>query len=240
MSNRGGSGGGLVRKASTVSEVSGVFRSDRRIQNTMSVQDKTASKRRGQALTGALAGVAVIVVLVAVFIGIQVSDDDKTTSAAAPAASAPVAEAPSEAAPQATEPAPQASAPPQAAVDPALQQKPVVKAGTGGRLTKLVVTPIIVGKGPAVAAGQTIQANYIGVTYANGKQFDSSWDRGEAAVFPVGAGQLIKGWDQGLVGVPVGSRVQLDIPAELGYGENPTGGQPAGDLRFVVDILAAQ
>ncbi|GIM74737.1 FKBP-type peptidyl-prolyl cis-trans isomerase [Winogradskya consettensis] len=206
----------------------------------MSVQDKTASKRRGQALTGALAGVAVIVVLVAVFIGIQVSDDDKTTSAAAPAASAPVAEAPSEAAPQATEPAPQASAPPQAAVDPALQQKPVVKAGTGGRLTKLVVTPIIVGKGPAVAAGQTIQANYIGVTYANGKQFDSSWDRGEAAVFPVGAGQLIKGWDQGLVGVPVGSRVQLDIPAELGYGENPTGGQPAGDLRFVVDILAAQ
>ncbi|WP_203835584.1 FKBP-type peptidyl-prolyl cis-trans isomerase [Winogradskya humida] len=213
----------------------------------MSVQDKTASKRRGQALTGALAGVAVIVVLVAVFIGIQVSDDDKTTSAAAPAASAPAAEVPSEAAPQAsepapqaTEPAPQASAPPQTAVDPALKEKPVVKAGTGGRLTKLVVTPIIVGKGPAVVAGQTIQANYIGVTYADGKQFDSSWDRGEAAVFPVGAGQLIKGWDQGLVGVPVGSRVQLDIPAELGYGENPTGGQPAGDLRFVVDVLAAQ
>nr|WP_067499713.1 FKBP-type peptidyl-prolyl cis-trans isomerase [Actinoplanes sp. TFC3] len=201
----------------------------------MSVQDKTAGKRRGQALAGALAGVAVIAVLVAVFIGIQVAGgDDKTTttSAAAPAASAA---APSAAAP---EPVPSDAAP-QTAADPALQQKPEITAGKGD-VTKLVVTPIIVGKGPKLTAGQTIQANYIGVTYKDGKQFDSSWDRGQPAVFPVGAGQLIKGWDQGLVGVPVGSRVQLDIPAELAYGEHPTGGRPAGDLRFIIDILAAQ
>ncbi|MFI5934313.1 FKBP-type peptidyl-prolyl cis-trans isomerase [Actinoplanes sp. NPDC051494] len=194
----------------------------------MSVQDKTAGKRRGQALTGALAGVAVIVVLIVVFIAIQTSGDDKkdTTPAAAPPATAPATSA-------AAEPAPQT------AIDPALQEKPAVEAGGAGKLDKLVVTPIIVGTGPKVVAGQTIQANYIGVTYPDGKQFDSSWDRGQPATFPVGAGQLIQGWDQGLVGVPVGSRVQLDIPSALAY-PNPQNGQPAGDLRFVVDILAAQ
>ncbi|MFC3385111.1 FKBP-type peptidyl-prolyl cis-trans isomerase [Couchioplanes azureus] len=197
----------------------------------MSVQDKTAGKRRGQALTGALAGVAVIAVLVAVFVGIKVSGDDDKEQAAAPAATTPAAAA-------SAPPAP-GEPPAQAPADPALQQKPVVKAGSGD-VTKLVVKQLIVGKGPKLTAGQTIRANYIGVTYADGKQFDSSWDRGQPAEFPVGVGQLIKGWDQGLVGVPVGSRVQLDIPAELAYGENATGGRPAGDLRFVVDVLAAQ
>ncbi len=57
--------------------------------------------------------------------------------------------------------------------------------------------------------------------------------------FPIGTGNLIKGWDEGLIGVPVGSRVQLDIPADMAYGEKPTGGRPAGDLRFVVDVLQA-
>lgn len=200
----------------------------------MSGQDQTAGNRRGQALTGALAGVAVIAVLVAVFVGIQVSDDDKGKQSAAPAAATEPAQAPSE--PAAAEP----PAPPaQTALDPALKEKPVVKAGKGD-VTKLVVKQLVAGKGPALTAGQTIQANYVGVTYKDGKQFDSSWDHGQPAEFPVGAGRLIKGWDQGLVGVPVGSRVQLDIPADLAYGEHPTDGSPAGDLRFVVDVLAAQ
>ncbi|MGA5298790.1 FKBP-type peptidyl-prolyl cis-trans isomerase [Nucisporomicrobium flavum] len=202
----------------------------------MSVQDKTAGKRRGQALTGALAGVAVIAVLVAVFIGIQVSDDDDkpaATSAPAAATSEPAQAQPS--APAAEPSAPAAQTP----LDPALKEKPVVKAGKG-KVTKLVVKELIAGKGPKLTAGQTIQANYVGVTYKDGKQFDSSWDRGQPAEFPVGVGQLIEGWDKGLVGVPVGSRVQLDIPAAQAYGENATGGRPAGDLRFVVDVLAAQ
>ena len=60
------------------------------------------------------------------------------------------------------------------------------------------------------------------------------------ASFAIGVGQVIPGWDQGLVGVPVGSRVQLDIPAELAYGaDGPAQGKPAGPLRFVVDILGA-
>ena len=106
-------------------------------------------------------------------------------------------------------------------------------------MTKLVVTPIVPGRGPRVKAGQQLTVNYVGVTYSDGKVFDSSWANGQPATFPVGTGNLIPGWDQGLVGVPVGSRIQLDIPADLAYGEKPTGGQPAGDLRFVVDILQA-
>jgi hypothetical protein len=65
------------------------------------------------------------------------------------------------------------------------------------------------------------------------------WSRSEAFSFQVGAGNVIKGWDQGLIGVKVGSRVQLDIPADLAYGDNPSGGQPAGALRFVVNVLTA-
>ncbi|MFI5493847.1 FKBP-type peptidyl-prolyl cis-trans isomerase [Actinoplanes sp. NPDC051859] len=200
----------------------------------MVVQDQKAGKGRGQALTGALAGVAVIALLVAIFVGIKMSDDDKTddkTDAKAGAATTTTA-------PAAGAPAPSAAAP-QGELDPALQQKPDIKAGEGD-VTKLVVTSLITGKGPKLTAGQTIQANYVGITYKDGKQFDSSWDRGQPAEFPVGVGQLIKGWDQGLVGIPVGSRVQLDIPADLAYGEQASGGRPAGDLRFIVDVLAAQ
>jgi peptidylprolyl isomerase len=80
----------------------------------------------------------------------------------------------------------------------------------------------------------------VGVTYKDGKEFDSSWKSGQPAQFPVGAGQLIEGWDKGLVGVAVGSRVQLDIPAAMAYGDPAPEGRPGGDLRFVVDVLAAQ
>jgi peptidylprolyl isomerase len=206
----------------------------------MSVQDKTAAgKRRAQALSGVLAGVAVIAVLVAVFIGIQVSDDDdKTTpAAAAPAASQPAAEP----APVPSEPAaePSRPAPVQPSLAAALQKKPVVKAGKGD-VTKLVVTELVKGTGPELQPGQTLAANYVGVTYADGKEFESTWESGQPAQFPVGTGNLIPGWDKGLPGVKLGSRVQLDIPADMAYGEKPSGGRPGGDLRFVIDLLAAQ
>lgn len=204
----------------------------------MSVQDKTGTNRRGQALTGAFAGVAVIAVLVAVYVGIQVSDDDPAKPVAAASAPAdPAAAAPTEPAPAPSQPAQPPAA--QTPLDPALQQPPVVKAGQG-KVGALKVTSIIAGKGPKLQAGQTIQANYVGVTYKDGKEFDSSWKTGQPAQFPVGAGQLIEGWDKGLVGVPVGSRVQLDIPAKMAYGDPAPAGRPSGDLRFVVDVLAAQ
>ena len=189
------------------------------------------AKRRAGAIGGALAGVAVIAVLVAVFVFVQVSGNDP---AGTPAAAPPPAAAPSQ--PAAGEPS--APAAPPAGIDPALGTKPEVAAGKGD-VKELKVTPIVKGAGPAVQAGQQLTVNYVGVTYADGKEFDSSWTNGQPVQFPIGTGNLIKGWDEGLIGVPVGSRVQLDIPADMAYGEKPTGGQPAGDLRFVVDVLQA-
>ena len=132
--------------------------SDRRAQNMMSVQDKTAAgKRRGQALTGALAGVAVIAVLVAVFIGIQVSDDDDKTHPGCCARGQPArrgARAGAERARRRAEPAGPGRSP--SSTRPC-RAKPVVKAGKGD-VTKLVVTQIIAGKGPAGSQpGQTIR-----------------------------------------------------------------------------------
>src|SRR6185437_1820640 len=114
----------------------------------------------------------------------------------------------------------------------ALKTQPTPKAGSG-TLSKLVVTTLVAGNGPVVKAGDNITVNYIGATYADGKVFDSSWSRKQT--FPIqGIGQasLIEGWNKGLVGVKVGSRVQLDIPKAEAYPDaTASSGQPVGDLR---------
>lgn len=106
---------------------------------------------------------------------------------------------------------------------------------------KLRSAVLIQGKGPKVTGGETIVAQYTGVLFDGGKKFDSSWDHGGATGFQIGTGNVIKGWDQGLVGQRVGSRVLLVIPADLAYGANPP--SPAipknAALVFVVDILNA-
>jgi peptidylprolyl isomerase len=124
-----------------------------------------------------------------------------------------------------------------AGADAALCTKPTVGPGSG-ELTELNVTTLVEGTGAAAAAGQQVTVNYVGVSYTSGQQFDASWDKQQTLPFTLGAGAVIPGWDQGLVGAKVGSRVQLDIPTALAYGENPDETQPAGPLRFVVDVLA--
>ncbi|HEY7222084.1 MAG TPA: FKBP-type peptidyl-prolyl cis-trans isomerase [Micromonosporaceae bacterium] len=122
-------------------------------------------------------------------------------------------------------------------LDPQLGTEPQVSAGEG-TLTDLKLTTIVQGTGAPVASGDYISVNYVGAYYASGQIFDASWTGPTAAApveFAVGVGQLIQGWDQGLIGVPVGSRVQLDVPFALAYKDDPS--QPQGDLRFVVDIL---
>ncbi|MBT8226315.1 MAG: peptidylprolyl isomerase, partial [Dactylosporangium sp.] len=119
-----------------------------------------------------------------------------------------------------------------------LQTRPTVAAGAG-TLTELRVTTLVEGDGPATAAGQTIAVQYVGASYTTGEEFDASWSRGQPFSFALGQGQVIQGWDQGLVGVKVGSRVQLDIPSAMAYGDESTGGAPTGPLRFVVDVLSA-
>jgi peptidylprolyl isomerase len=129
------------------------------------------------------------------------------------------------------------SLPPEA--DAALAKRPTPGAG-GGALAELAVTTLAQGKGAEVKTGQTITVNYVGASYATGAEFDSSWSRSEPFTFVIGTGGVIEGWDRGLLGVKVGSRVRLDIPAALAYGDNAGGGAPSGPLRFVVDILAAR
>ena len=182
-------------------------------------------RRRGQAVAGAGAGVLVVVALVALLIGVRLSDrGTPSTPAAAPTPAASAAPS--------TEPG-QETAPSAAVSTPAaLSKRPVVKGGTG-TLSALKVTYLVKGTGPKVSAGQTVTANYVLVNYKTGQVLDTSWDRGEPFSYQAGTGNVIKGWDQGLIGVPVGSRVQLDVPAALAYGAQQ------GDLRFVVDVLAA-
>jgi peptidylprolyl isomerase len=102
--------------------------------------------------------------------------------------------------------------------------------------TALVAQDLIKGTGPEVKATDEVVVNYVGVTHADGKKFDSSFDRGKTASFPLAS--VYKGWEQGLPGKTVGSRVLLVIPAALG---NPSPDQgPQGDLVFVVDILGVK
>ncbi|RKE22770.1 FKBP-type peptidyl-prolyl cis-trans isomerase [Streptomyces sp. TLI_171] len=106
--------------------------------------------------------------------------------------------------------------------------------------TDLQTYVLVKGDGPEVKTGQTLVVQYTGVTWADGKQFDSSWNHGGAQALQVGTGSLIKGWDQGLVGQTVGSRVMLVVPPSLGYGDQASGSIPANStLVFVIDILEA-
>ena len=103
---------------------------------------------------------------------------------------------------------------------------------------KLVSQTLIKGKGAKVGEHQTVSANYTGWLASNGKQFDSSWDKGKATDFSLD--QVVKGWQQGLAGQTVGSQVLLIVPPDLGYGDQEKSGIPANStLIFVVDILAA-
>lgn len=106
----------------------------------------------------------------------------------------------------------------------------------------LEVQVLEAGTGPVVEAGQTIKVNYLGQIWG-GHVFDNSYDRGSSIGFPIGVGRVISGWDSGLVGQTVGSRVLLSIPPHEGYGP---GGNPrariGGDdtLVFVVDVIGAR
>jgi peptidylprolyl isomerase len=116
-------------------------------------------------------------------------------------------------------------------------QKPVIKVPKRKAPKKLVVKDLVTGKGAAAKAGDTISVQYVGVNYADGKQFDASWDRGQPFQFQLGAGMVIPGWDKGIAGMKVGGRRELIIPPKLAYG--PAGSGPIGPnetLIFVVDL----
>lgn len=103
---------------------------------------------------------------------------------------------------------------------------------------KLVVHDDAVGTGDEVKNGDAVKVHYTG-TLMNGKEFDSSRGKGKPFEFKVGTGGVIKGWDQGVVGMKVGGKRRLEIPAELGYGES---GQPPkipgnAGLKFDIELI---
>ena len=117
--------------------------------------------------------------------------------------------------------------------------EPVVAITPGDPVAELEVTDVIVGTGDEVPAGATVTADYVGYGGATGVMFDASWLRGEPATFPLA--NVILGWQEGLVGMQVGGRRLLVIPAELGYGNNPPPGsgiEPGETLIFVVDLVS--
>ena len=118
--------------------------------------------------------------------------------------------------------------------------RPDVDPPEGPAPTELVIVEIVVGDGPEAAVGQSVRAHYTGVTHDGGEQFDSSWDRGDPLEFRLGVGQVIAGWDQGIVGMKVGGRRRLTIPSHLAYGDRGAGGviKPGAALVFVVDLVA--
>jgi peptidylprolyl isomerase len=119
-------------------------------------------------------------------------------------------------------------------------KKPSVRVPKGKAPEKLVIKDLKEGDGPAAQPGQTVTVQYVGVNFKGGKQFDASWDRGEPFSFPLGAGQVIKGWDEGVAGMKVGGKRKLMIPAKLGYGAKGAGKviPPDADLVFEVELLA--
>jgi peptidylprolyl isomerase len=119
------------------------------------------------------------------------------------------------------------------------QTKPEVTVPSGEPPTKLEQKDLSVGTGAEATKGQKVSVQYVGVAFSTKKQFDASWDRGKPFEFVLGAGNVIKGWDQGVAGMKVGGRRQLVIPPDLAYG--PTGYPPViapnETLVFVVDLV---
>jgi peptidylprolyl isomerase len=138
-------------------------------------------------------------------------------------------------------PAPTTPPPPQPSTNlKDTKTKPAIPKPTGSPPKKLVVKDIVAGKGKAAKKGDQLSMQYVGVTFADGKEFDSSWDSGSPFKFQLGQGSVIKGWDQGLVGIKPGGRRELIIPSNLAYGAQgrPPSIPPNAALVFIVDALS--
>jgi peptidylprolyl isomerase len=140
-----------------------------------------------------------------------------------------------------TTPAPTATATAKTPTSGPLSKEPHVTPPSGPAPTKLVTREIIAGTGAEAKTGSAVSVNYVGALYHSGKVFDASWKRNEPFPFTLGKGQVIPGWEQGVMGMKVGGRRELIIPASLAYGAkgSPPTIPPNEPLVFVVDLLSA-
>src|ERR1035437_8770453 len=122
-----------------------------------------------------------------------------------------------------------------------------IMASTGANMNNVITTADglqiqdeIVGTGVEVKSGDTVTVNYLG-TLTDGTKFDSSYDRNQPFTTQIGVGQVIQGWDKGIIGMKVGGKRKLIIPAALGYGSQATGSIPANStLIFEVELLSVK
>jgi peptidylprolyl isomerase len=124
-----------------------------------------------------------------------------------------------------------------------MAEKPVVEVPSDQPPpAELQLEDLTVGDGDEAVAGRQVDVHYVGVSWATGRQFDASWDRGGTFQFGLGQGQVIPGWDQGVTGMKVGGRRRLTIPPDLAYGSRGAGGAigPDETLVFVVDLLGVR
>jgi peptidylprolyl isomerase len=120
-----------------------------------------------------------------------------------------------------------------------INTKPTVPKGAGAAPADLKAETLIAGNGPPIQNGQQATVQYVGVTYTDGKEFDTSWAKGKQPfTFALGSGQVIQGWDQGVLGMKVGERRRLTIPANLAYGAagSPPKIGPNQALIFDIDL----
>jgi FKBP-type peptidyl-prolyl cis-trans isomerase len=119
---------------------------------------------------------------------------------------------------------------------------PASRGSTGAKVSELVKSDVKLGSGTEATAGRTVVVHYTGWLHApdapdgHGTRFDSSLDRGTPFSFVLGAGRVIRGWDEGVAGMKVGGKRTLVIPAHLGYGKRGAGGVIPPDATLVFDV----
>jgi peptidylprolyl isomerase len=119
-------------------------------------------------------------------------------------------------------------------------ERPQIEKPEGDIPFDLGIEEIVVGDGDEAVTGSKVAVHYVGVAFSSGDEFDASWNRGDAFKFKLGAGNVIPGWDAGVIGMKVGGRRKLTIPSAMAYGARGAGGviKPHEPLVFVIDLLS--
>src|SRR4051794_27280207 len=118
-------------------------------------------------------------------------------------------------------------------------EKPEIDFPEGEPPTDLRIIDLVEGDGQEAKPGDTAVVHYAGVSWSTGEEFDASWNRGDTFAFPLGAGRVIQGWDQGVVGMKIGGRRRLGNPPHPGYGARGGGGgnKTGGGLLFILGFV---
>ena len=193
--------------------------------------ERSATIKRNVVRWSLAAVLAIAAVVLLAWIGGAFSGDDET-EATIPDITLPVETVPVETVPEVTTAPGETTPADEASGKPSVLVPEVAP-------TELVVTVIEEGTGDPAEAGDEISVNYVGVRSEDGVEFDNSYDRGAPFTFVIGTGGVIAGWDEGVVGATEGSVIQLDIPADLAYGDADRGVIRPGDaLSFVIEVVS--